>query len=161
MPPERPDTLGRHMAETYEAAAGITGIDTRMAGKSSVTSAYLLHGAEPTLVETGPTTSVEAVGAGLDALGLGADDLAHIVVTHIHLDHAGGVGRLARRFPRATIWVHDRGAPHLADPGKLVASAIRVYGEDRLQRLFGPVDPSPPDRIRAIGEGDVIRLGDR
>jgi glyoxylase-like metal-dependent hydrolase (beta-lactamase superfamily II) len=149
------------MAETYEAASGISGIDTRMAGRPTVTSAYLLYGEEPALVETGPTTSAEAVGSGLDALGLNPGDLAHIVVTHIHLDHAGGVGRLAERFPRATIWVHQRGAPHLADPEKLVASAGRVYGEERLQRLFGPVDPTPSDRIRAVSEGDTIRLGSR
>jgi len=149
------------MAEIYEAASGITGIDTRMAGKPTVTSAYLLHDEEPALVETGPTTSIKAVAVGLESLGLGAEDLAHIVVTHIHLDHAGGVGRLARRFPKATIWVHDRGAPHLADPAKLVASATLVYGEERLRKLFGPVDPSPPDRIRAVGEGDAIRLRGR
>ena len=149
------------MVGTYEAAAAIIGIDTRMAGKSTITSAYLLHGTEPALVETGPTTSEEAVASGLDSIGLGPEDLAHIVLTHIHLDHAGGVGRLAGRFPRATIWVHDRGAPHLADPERLVASAARVYGEERLRRLFGPVDPTPPGRIRAVGEGDTIPLGDR
>jgi glyoxylase-like metal-dependent hydrolase (beta-lactamase superfamily II) len=149
------------MPETYEAADGITGVDTRMGGKASVTSAYLLHGSEPTLVETGPTTSVEAVTAGLQTLGLRDEDLAHIVVTHIHLDHAGGVGTLARVFSRATIWVHERGAPHLADPTKLIRSATSVYGEERLRTLFGPVDPSPPDRLRAIADGDRLDLGDR
>lgn len=132
-----------------------------MAGKASITSAYLLHGRQPTLVETGPTTSVEAVTEGLESLGISSGDLAHIVVTHIHLDHAGGVGRLARRFPRAVVWVHERGAPHLADPQKLVASAARIYGEERLHRLFGPVDPVPVGRLRAIVEGDRIELGDR
>jgi glyoxylase-like metal-dependent hydrolase (beta-lactamase superfamily II) len=149
------------MPETYEAADGITGVDTRMGGKASVTSAYLLHGSEPTLVETGPTTSVEAVTAGLQTLGLRDEDLAHIVVTHIHLDHAGGVGTLARVFSRATIWVHERGAPHLADPTKLIRSATSVYGEERLRTLFGPVDPAPPDRLRAIADGDRLDLGDR
>ena len=149
------------MEETFQAAEGLTGIDTRMAGRTMVTSAYLVGAREPTLIETGPTTSVEAVHAGLEALGMGAHDLAHIVVTHIHLDHAGGVGTLAARFPNATVWVHERGAPHLADPAKLVASATRVYGEDRLRELFGPVEPVPADRLRSIGEGDVIALGDR
>jgi glyoxylase-like metal-dependent hydrolase (beta-lactamase superfamily II) len=149
------------MTQTYQAADGITGVDTRMAGKTSITSAYLLHGGEPALVETGPTTSAETVTAGLDAIGLSGDDLAHIVVTHIHLDHAGGVGTLARQFPRATVWVHERGAPHLANPAKLVASATRVYGEERLARLFGPVDPVPSDRLRAVSDGAHIALGDR
>jgi glyoxylase-like metal-dependent hydrolase (beta-lactamase superfamily II) len=149
------------MPDTYQAADGIMGIDTRMAGKTSITSGYLLDGSEPTLVETGPTTSVDAVTAGLSSLGLGAEDLAHIVVTHIHLDHAGGVGTLARHFSRATIWVHQRGAPHLADPQKLIASATRVYGEDRLRRLFGSVDPVDADRLRAVTDGDRIPLGGR
>jgi glyoxylase-like metal-dependent hydrolase (beta-lactamase superfamily II) len=147
--------------ETYDAATGITGVDTWMAGRTRVTSAYLLHGSQPALVETGPTTSVEAVTAGLNSLGLGPDDLAHIVVTHIHLDHAGGVGTLSHHFPRATIWVHERGAPHLADPGKLVSSATRVYGEDRLRELFGPVEAVPQERLRAISDGDKVGLAER
>ncbi|HJP65074.1 MAG TPA: MBL fold metallo-hydrolase [Actinomycetota bacterium] len=147
--------------DTFEAADGITAIDTRMAGRRTVTSAYLLAGPEPTLIETGPTTSVEAVTAGLTTLGMGPEDLAHVVVTHIHLDHAGGVGSLAERFPRATVWVHHRGAPHLADPTKLVQSAARVYGEERLRQLFGPVDPVDADRLRSMDDGDRITLGGR
>jgi glyoxylase-like metal-dependent hydrolase (beta-lactamase superfamily II) len=147
--------------QTYEAANGITGVDTFMAGKTRVTSAYLLSATEPALVETGPTTSVEAVKAGLASVGLGPEDLAHIVVTHIHLDHAGGVGTLSASFPRATVWVHDRGAPHLADPAKLVESAGRLYGRERLNELFGPVEPVPADRLRRLGEGDKVDLGDR
>src|SRR6266516_2373431 len=142
------------VTETYPAATGIVGVDTRMAGRSRLTSAYLLEGSEPTLVETGPTTSVEAVTEGLRSLDLGPEDLAHIVVTHIHLDHAGGVGRLSQYFRRALVWVHERGAPHLADPRKLVASAARVYGEEQMRSLFGPVDPVPSERLRSVSGGD-------
>jgi glyoxylase-like metal-dependent hydrolase (beta-lactamase superfamily II) len=149
------------VTRTFEVAEGIIGIDTEMAGRERVTSAYLLTADEPAIVETGPTTSVDAVTEGLTALGLGPSDLAHVVVTHIHLDHAGGAGVLIHRFPRATVWVHDRGAPHLADPARLVASATRLYGPDRLAALFGPVEPVPAGRIRSVGEGDVIRLGNR
>jgi glyoxylase-like metal-dependent hydrolase (beta-lactamase superfamily II) len=148
-------------ASTFAAASGLTGIDTRMAGRAMVTSAYLVTAREPALVETGPTTSNEAVLAGLRSLGLSPHDLAHIVVTHIHLDHAGGVGGLAERYPDATIWVHERGARHLADPTKLVSSAARVYGEERMHELFGPVKASPADRIRSVDDGDAISLGDR
>jgi glyoxylase-like metal-dependent hydrolase (beta-lactamase superfamily II) len=154
-------TLHAVEARTFEAAAGITGVDTFMAGRATVTSAYLIHASEPTLVETGPATSVEAVEAGLSSLDLGAQDLAHIVVTHIHLDHAGGVGRLSKAFPKATVWVHERGAPHLVDPRKLVDSATRVYGEERLKALFGAVDPTSEERVRSIAEGDKIELGNR
>jgi glyoxylase-like metal-dependent hydrolase (beta-lactamase superfamily II) len=146
---------------TSEVADGITAVDTRMAGRARVTSAYLLAGTEPTLIETGPTTSSAPVIRALESLGLGPEDLAHIVVTHIHLDHAGGAGTLARRFPGATIWAHDRGAPHMADPTKLVESAGRVYGPERLRELFGPVEPVPADRLRSVSEGDRIALDGR
>jgi glyoxylase-like metal-dependent hydrolase (beta-lactamase superfamily II) len=148
-------------AETFEAASRITGIDTQMAGRTKVTSAYLLPAAEPALIETGPTTSVEAVLAGLRSLGLGKEDLAHIIVTHIHLDHAGGVGRLSKSFPRASVWVHERGAPHLVDPAKLVSSAARVYGDQRMSELFGPVDPVAESSVRPMSGGDQVSLGDR
>src|SRR3990172_6352035 len=84
----------------------------------------------------------------------------HVVLTHIHLDHAGGAGHVARVFPEATVWVHEVGAPHVADPTRLVASASRLYG-DALDMMWGPTDPVPEGRIRAVGEGDVIGLGDR
>jgi glyoxylase-like metal-dependent hydrolase (beta-lactamase superfamily II) len=147
--------------DTFQAAAGITAIDTRMGGRSIVTSAYLLEGTEPTLVETGPTTSSESVHSGLRSLGVDGEDLAHVVVTHIHLDHAGGAGRIASLFPQATVWVHERGAPHVADPTRLVQSAARVYGEERLHELFGPVEPVPSDRLRPLTEGDRVRIGGR
>jgi glyoxylase-like metal-dependent hydrolase (beta-lactamase superfamily II) len=146
---------------TFEVQPGITAIDTFYGGRQRYTAAYLLAADRPTLVETGPTTSVEPVVAGLERLGVGADDLANVIVTHIHLDHAGGVGRLAGRFPRATVFVHERGAPHLADPAKLVASATRLYGADQMSSLFGPVEPVPSDRLRALADGGGIELGGR
>ncbi len=149
------------MERTFEVAPGITAIDTVMCGRERVTSAYLVAADEPALVETGPTTSLEAVIDGLKTLGVGAEDLAHIVVTHIHLDHAGGAGALAARFPKATVWVHERGAPHLADPSRLVASATKVYGEEQMAELFGPVEPVPGDRLRAVRDGDKVSLGGR
>jgi glyoxylase-like metal-dependent hydrolase (beta-lactamase superfamily II) len=149
------------LRETFPVADGITGIDTQMVGRHLVTSAYLIQGDEPALIETGPATSSPAVVRGLGSIGLDPNQLAHIVVTHIHLDHAGGVGTLARRFPRATVWVCDRGAPHLADPTKLVASTQRVYGTDRARELFGDVEPVPGDRIRAVVDGDIVPLGNR
>src|SRR4029079_5237335 len=103
---------------TFAVAEGLSAIDTVMTGRYLVTSAYLLDAREPALVETGPTTSAQHVARGLADLGMGSTDLAHVIVTHIHLDHAGGAGTIARRYPNARIWVHERGAPHLADPTK-------------------------------------------
>ena len=149
------------MATTFPAGEGITAVDTVMCGRERVTSSYLLEGPEPAIVETGPTTSLRALTEGLRSQGIGRGDLVHVVVTHIHLDHAGGAGAVAEVFPRATVWVHERGAPHLADPRKLVASASRIYGEERLRDMFGPVQPVPAGRLRAVADGDTISLGDR
>jgi glyoxylase-like metal-dependent hydrolase (beta-lactamase superfamily II) len=123
-----------------------------------VTAGWLVGDSAPVLVETGSQTSVPVVLDALARLGVGAADLAGIVVTHIHLDHAGGVGDLARAFPNATVYVHPVGARHLVDPSRLVASAARVYG-DTLDTLYGRLDPTPVERIRALEDGDEVRVG--
>jgi glyoxylase-like metal-dependent hydrolase (beta-lactamase superfamily II) len=144
-----------------EVARGITAIDTFFGGRRRATAAYLLDADEPAIVETGPATSFGPVVAGLERLGVGRTDLAHVVVTHIHLDHAGGVWRIAERFPNATVWVHERGARHLADPTRLLAGASSIYGAETMASLFGPVEPVAAQRIRALGDGDLIELGRR
>ena len=149
------------MEDTFPVADGVTGIDTKMVGRYLVTSAYLVDASEPALIETGPQTSSEAVLRGLETLGHGPADLAHIVVTHIHLDHAGGVGTIAARFPDATVWVSERGVRHLADPAKLVASTERTYGAERMRQMFGVVTPVAADRLQALADGDRIELGNR
>jgi len=142
-------------------ADGITAIDTVMAGERELNSVYLVDAREPCLVESGPAADGTRLRAALERLGVRADDLAHIVVTHIHMDHAGGVGDLLQAFPRARVWVHEAGARHLADPERLVASTARTYGQERMRALFGEMRPAPPDRIRAVADRDVIDLGDR
>src|SRR5204862_7143642 len=110
------------------------------------------------LIETGSQSSVPSLLRGLEAHNLGAGDLAAVVVTHIHLDHAGGVGDVAKAFPTATVYVHEKGARHLADPSRLVASAGRVYG-DLLDSLYGRLDPTPPERIRVLEDGAEVVVG--
>jgi len=145
----------------FEVAEGITAIDTFYGGRERYTAAYLVQGAEPAIVETGPATSFEPVVAGLERLGVGPRDLAHIAVTHIHLDHAGGVWRIAEHFPNATIWVHERGARHLAEPTRLRASVESIYGEETMASLFGTVEPIAAHRIRALADGAAIDVGGR
>jgi len=138
-------------------ADGVVEIDTLLGGWQETTAGYLIEGSAPVLVETGSQTSVPTVRAALEALGVGPDDLAGIAVTHIHLDHAGGVGDLAAAFPRATVYVHELGARHLADPTRLVASAERVYGP-LLDRLYGRLTPTAPERIRVLADGEALEV---
>ncbi len=144
-----------------QIAAGITAIDTMMAGERELNAVYLIAAREPCLVETGPGADHQRVVAALDALGVGTGDLAHVVVTHIHMDHAGGVGAILQRYPRATVWVHTAGARHLVDPERLIASTARTYGAARMRALYGETVPAPADRVRAIDDGEMISLGDR
>ena len=143
---------------TTEIAPGVIEIDTLLGGWERVTAGYLLTGPAPVLVETGSQSSVPALLQALAHLGLGADDLAGVAVTHIHLDHAGGVGDVARAFPAATVYVHAKGARHLIDPSRLVDSAARVYGP-LLDSLYGRLDPTPADRIHVLEDGEEIRVG--
>ncbi|GAC1517311.1 MAG: MBL fold metallo-hydrolase [Acidimicrobiales bacterium] len=137
---------------------GVLEIDTLLGGWERVTAGYLIEGPAPVLVETGSQSSVPVLLDALGALGVGATDLAGVVVTHIHLDHAGGVGDVARAFPNATVYVHEKGARHLADPERLVRSAAQVYGE-LLDTLYGRLDPTPADRIHVLADGEEITVG--
>jgi glyoxylase-like metal-dependent hydrolase (beta-lactamase superfamily II) len=150
----------RHPVLTV-VADGVTMVDTVMTGEPDFNAVYVLDGDEPALVETGPGADLPLVLEALEVLGVGSDDLAHVVVTHIHLDHAGGAGSLAERFPGATIWAHDRGAPHLADPARLVASTARTYGDERMRAFFGETVPVPAGRLRSVQDADTISLGNR
>ena len=133
-------------------------IDTQMAGYPGITAGYLIRSSRPCLVETGTAPSAPVVRDALSSLGVSAADLASVVVTHIHLDHAGGAGDIAEMYPSASIVVHHRGARHLADPSRLMASARAVYGA-ALDRLFGALRPVPADRIQALDDVGSIDLG--
>ena len=150
---------------TDDAAAGITPlgndvfqIDTKMAGYHGITAGYLIRSDRPCLVETGTAPSAPIVRDALAALGVGPQDLSTVVVTHIHLDHAGGVGDIVQMFPAARVVVHTKGARHLADPSRLMASARMVWGDD-LDWLFGTLAPTPAERIEAVGDTAVVDLG--
>jgi glyoxylase-like metal-dependent hydrolase (beta-lactamase superfamily II) len=146
------------MPKTQTLDAGIVAIDTEMAGLDQTVAAFVVPGEQPAVIETGPATVTRTLIEGLRALGLGRNDVAYFVLTHIHLDHGGAAGDIAPLFPNATIVVHPEGARHLADPAKLMASAYRVFG-DRLDTTFGPLKPVPSDRIRAVEPGTLLDLG--
>jgi glyoxylase-like metal-dependent hydrolase (beta-lactamase superfamily II) len=133
-------------------------LDTRLGGIAGITAAFLVDGPSPALVETGAQTSASALLAALAAAGVGADDLAWIVLTHVHLDHCGGTGLVARAFPRARVVVHRRGARHLVEPERLVAASAAVYGSHA--GLYGGLDPTPAERVIAAEDGHRVPLGD-
>jgi glyoxylase-like metal-dependent hydrolase (beta-lactamase superfamily II) len=140
-----------------EIAPGVLQIDTLLGGWAEVTAGYLITGTAPVLVETGSQTSVPALLAALDELGVAPEELAGIAVTHIHLDHAGGVGDVAAAFPKATVYVHEKGARHLVDPTRLVDSAALVYGE-LLDSLYGRLTPTDPARVHVLVDGEDIEV---
>jgi glyoxylase-like metal-dependent hydrolase (beta-lactamase superfamily II) len=133
-------------------------IDTMLGGWERVTAGYLIEGSAPVLIETGSQTSVPVLLAALAQIGVGPAELAGVAVTHIHLDHAGGVGNVAEAFPSATVYVHEKGARHLADPTRLIDSAARVYG-GLLDSLYGRLDPTPAERLHVLEDEEVIEVG--
>ncbi|MCJ7726291.1 MAG: MBL fold metallo-hydrolase, partial [Acidimicrobiia bacterium] len=132
-------------------------IDGFMHGEPERLACYLFDTPERVLIECGPSVSLESLFAALDELGI--DDIATLAVTHIHLDHAGGAGHVAQTVPRARGAVHPAGAGHLTEPSRLWSSASRVWGEDHMHSLWGPMEPIPQDRLLVIDEGDRIPLG--
>ncbi len=143
-----------------EIAPGVLEIDTLLGGWKKATAGYLITGERPLLIETGSQSSVATLMRALDHLGIDHADLAGVAVTHIHLDHAGGVGDVARAFPQATVYVHELGARHLIDPTRLIDSASRVYG-DLLDSLYGRLDPTDPERVVVLYDDDTVDVGNR
>jgi glyoxylase-like metal-dependent hydrolase (beta-lactamase superfamily II) len=130
-------------------------------GEEEIIGSYLLAGdGELALIDPGPTSTLEALLAGIREAGFDPQDLTHILVTHVHLDHAGVVGSLARRIARAQVYVHSQGIPHLLDTSKLVASAQRIYG-DRMRELWGEIEPVDEDRLKKLEGGDTINIAGR
>ena len=128
---------------------------------AGVIAAYLItdrHG--HTLVETGPGSTLPALERAVHAAGAELYEITQLLVTHIHLDHAGAAGALMRRIPHARLYVHPVGAPHMVDPTKLVASATRIYGE-RMDRLWGAFEACPAERVVQLADGAEVRCGRR
>jgi glyoxylase-like metal-dependent hydrolase (beta-lactamase superfamily II) len=128
-------------------SAAVREIDVRHLGRERVICCFALDGV---IVDPGPESSHRTL---LEALG---DEVPRaILLTHIHLDHAGATGALVRRWPQAEVWVHERGARHVVDPSKLVASATRLYGDD-MARLWGEIVPVPQENLRVLTGGERV-----
>ena len=119
----------------------------------------MLQGADGvTLIDPGPTSCLPALEAGLRDRGLTLRDVRKLLLTHIHLDHAGAAGTIVERVPGVAVYVHERGAPHMIDPAKLLASATRLYG-DQMDTLWGAFLPVPAGRVTAFKGGERLEPG--
>ncbi len=132
-------------------------IDTLLGGIPGVTCVQLVRGESPALIDCGAQTSVETVRRGLADAGLGPDDLAWLVLTHVHLDHCGAVGDLAQAFPNAKVVVHPRGARHLVEPDRLVQATHDLFGP--LAPVMGGLRAVAADRIVIAEDGHVVPVG--
>jgi len=146
------------MSYTTDLPPRMALIDALHLGRPHVIGSYLLLGDEPALVDPGPASCLPAVEAGLAAHGLGLGDLRVLLLTHIHLDHAGATGVILARNPDVRVFVHERGAPHLIDPSRLLNSATQLYGE-LMGTLWGQVLPVPPEAITTLAGGEELRVG--
>jgi glyoxylase-like metal-dependent hydrolase (beta-lactamase superfamily II) len=135
-------------------------IDLHFLGHPAIIATAVLRGPEGVaLIDPGPTTTRAALEAGLAAHGIAMADVRAILLTHIHLDHCGATGSIVTDHPHIEVYVHERGAPHLVEPSKLIASATRLYQGD-MARLWGEIRPVPAGRVRPIGErADLVVAG--
>jgi glyoxylase-like metal-dependent hydrolase (beta-lactamase superfamily II) len=140
---------------------GITAVDTEYLHPGHAAAHIVQHGGRAAFVDVGTNDSVPHLLAALAALGIERQAVDYLLLTHVHLDHAGGAGRLMRELPNATAVLHPRGAPHMVDPAKLIAGSRAVYGAERFQRLYGEIMPIPAERIRVTRDGDVLTLAGR
>ena len=142
-------------------APGIDYVDVNFLGFPNIIATAVLHGpGGVALIDPGPTTSLQNLTAALERSGLRLSDVRHILLTHIHLDHGGAAGTLVKAHPHIEVFVHERGAPHLADPARLLASASRLYGPD-MDRLWGEFLAVPSASLRVLKGGERIDVAGR
>jgi glyoxylase-like metal-dependent hydrolase (beta-lactamase superfamily II) len=142
-------------------ATGIDYVDLNFLGYPNIIATAVLHGpGGVALIDPGPSTCLTTLRSTLERSGIGMADVRQILLTHIHLDHAGCTGTLVKENPSIDVFVHERGATHLADPTKLVSSATRLYGQD-MDRLWGEFLPVPRERLRELKGGETVEAGGR
>ncbi|MGH8289268.1 MAG: MBL fold metallo-hydrolase [Steroidobacteraceae bacterium] len=140
---------------------GITAVDTEYVHPGHAAAHIVQQGERAAFVDVGTNDSVPYLLAALDALGIAREAVDYLLLTHVHLDHAGGAGRLMQELPHATAVLHPRGAPHMIDPAKLILGSRAVYGEARFRQLYGDIVPIPAKRVRTTQDGERLSLAGR
>jgi glyoxylase-like metal-dependent hydrolase (beta-lactamase superfamily II) len=139
-------------------AAGLDYLDLHFRGRPQIIATAVLHGpAGVALIDPGPSTTIPTLTKELDRRGIGFGDVRQLLLTHIHLDHAGATGSILDNHPHIDVLVHEKGARHLVDPSKLIASAGRIYEQD-MDRLWGEIRPVPAARIRPLAGGETLSV---
>ena len=142
-------------------ASGLSYLDLNFYGVEGVIASVILHGpGGAAIIDPGPSSTLPALRAGLERAGLALADVREILLTHIHLDHAGAAGTLVREHPALRVYVHEKGAPHMVDPSKLMASATRLWGHE-MDRLWGDMRPVPAENLIVLRGGEQITAGGR
>ncbi|MGH8198381.1 MAG: MBL fold metallo-hydrolase [Steroidobacteraceae bacterium] len=149
------------VSKLTDFAGGITAIDADYVRPRLAASHLVIDAGRAAFVDTGTTHSLPNLLGALAAKNIDPADVEWVLATHVHLDHAGGAGALMQALPNARCAVHPRGARHLAEPSKLIAGSIAVYGEERYRALYGEIVPIPESRLFVAQEGTVIALGGR
>ena len=140
---------------------GVFTVDTGFHRPRFDAAFLIVQGGRAAFIDTGPNHAVPRLLDALAALGLARDAVDFVIPTHVHLDHAGGAGLLMQECPRATMWVHPRGARHMIDPTALIAGATAVYGAADMARSYGTLVPVPSARVRTTTDGMAVTLGGR
>lgn len=147
------------IAREYEG--GIVAVDSGMV-RECLAACYLLEtDAAVALIEVGSNASAERILTVLESRGRRQEEISHVIVTHVHLDHAGGAGTLMQRLPGAQLVVHPRGARHMIDPSRLEGSARAVYGDVEYEAMHGALIPVPEERVIVMQDGGSLTVGDR
>lgn len=144
-----------------EYEGGVIAIDSGMV-RPQMAACYVLESdAALAVVEAGNNASTERILQVIASRGRRPEDVSHVIVTHVHLDHAGGAGKLMQYLPNATLVVHPRGARHLIDPSRLEASARAVYGDEKFDAMYGTLIPVDEQRVLIMEDGDSLEVGQR
>jgi glyoxylase-like metal-dependent hydrolase (beta-lactamase superfamily II) len=140
---------------------GITAVDTEYLQPGHAASHIIQDQGRAAFVDVGTNYSVPHLLAALEVLGIAREAVDYVFLTHVHLDHAGGAGRLIQELPNARAVLHPRGASHMTEPEKLIAGSKAVYGAERFEKLYGDLLPIPAARVQATQDGERFRLGGR
>lgn len=148
-------------AGVFDYGHGISAVDSVYDRREQTAIHLLVEDGRAALIDTGTAHAVPHVLAALEAKGIAPAQVDYVILTHVHLDHAGGAGQLMARFPNARLTVHPRGARHVIDPGRLLAATVAIYGEEETRRVYGEILPVAKARVIETPEGATLRLAGR